>query len=90
VLAQATVCAADASSVNVVVSSVNLAFLSLGRFVFLPYQKASLKRAGQPTQNGVTHQAAGDIRAVEAEGVLRTGDPAGFTLIGACLGSVPA
>jgi photosystem I reaction center subunit V len=32
-------------------------------------------------QNGMTHAAAGDIRAQEATGVLKTGDPAGFNLV---------
>ena len=38
-------------------------------------------KAGAPVQNGVTHAAAGDIRAQEATGVLKTGDPAGFNLV---------
>jgi len=75
---QATVCAAD---VNLVISGANLAALSLGRFVFLPYQRASVAKAGLPMQNGVSHLKAGDIRAEEAAGVLKTGDPAGFTLV---------
>jgi len=31
--------------VNVVISGANLALLSLGRFVFLPYQRAQARRA---------------------------------------------
>jgi len=38
-------------------------------------------KAGLPMQNGVTHAAAGDIRAQEAAGVLKSGDPAGFNLV---------
>jgi hypothetical protein len=38
-------------------------------------------KAGAPVQNGVAHVKAGDIRAEEATGVLKTGDPAGFNLI---------
>ena len=29
--------------------------LALGRFVFLPFHRASLAKAGMPKQNGVTH-----------------------------------
>jgi hypothetical protein len=38
-------------------------------------------KAGAPVQNGVAHVKAGDIRAEEAAGVLKTGDPAGFNLV---------
>ena len=135
------------SDVNLAISGCNLAFLALGRFVFLPYQRdqvCSLRschppcrtaraararllqapecarlglrliprshaaarcapcacarvpdllplralrsvrqvaKAGPPMQNGMTHAAAGDIRAQEATGVLKTGDPAGFNLV---------
>ena len=71
-------CAADPT---LVISVANLASLSLGRFVFLPYQRASVAKAGAPSQNGVSHVKAGDIRAEEAAGVLKTGDPAGFNII---------
>ena len=49
-------------------------------FVFLPYHRASLAKAGMPRQNGETHAAAGDIRSQEASFVLKTNDPAGFTI----------
>ena len=49
--------------------------------MFLPYHRASLARAGMPKQNGVTHLAAGDIRSEEAAFILKTNDPAGFTLV---------
>jgi hypothetical protein len=39
--------------------------LALGRFVFLPFHRASLAKAGMPTQNGQTHFAAGDRLAEE-------------------------
>eukprot|EP00897_Mesotaenium_endlicherianum_P006179 jgi/Mesen1/558/ME000105S10736 len=32
-------------------------------------------------QNGVTHFDAGDSRAQEVEGILKTNDPAGFTIV---------
>jgi photosystem I reaction center subunit V len=51
--------------------------LALGRFVFLPFHRASLARAGMPTQDGKTHAEAGDDRAQEASFVLKTNDPAG-------------
>jgi len=34
-----------------------------------------------PKQNGVTHFAAGDRLAEEASFVLKTNDPAGFTIV---------
>lgn len=54
-----------------------IAALSLGRFVFLPFHRASLAKAGLPTQNGQTHLAAGDSRAEEARCVLRSVSAAG-------------
>ena len=67
--------------VNLVVSSANALCLALGRFVFLPYQRAQVERVGMPTQNGQTHFAAGDSRAEEASFITATRDPAGFTLV---------
>jgi len=55
--------------------------LSLGRYVFLPYQRAQVERVGLPTQNGETHFDAGDARAKEASFITTTKDPAGFTLV---------
>ncbi|EFN54201.1 hypothetical protein CHLNCDRAFT_14457, partial [Chlorella variabilis] len=55
--------------------------LALGRFVFLPFHRASLAKAGLPTQDGKTHLEAGDLRAEEASFVLKTNDPAGFTIV---------
>ena len=51
--------------------------LALGRFVFLPYHRSALAKAGMPKQNDMTHLQAGDIRAEEASFVLKTNDPAG-------------
>lgn len=48
-----------------------MAALALGRFVFLPYHRRSLAKAGMPTQNGKTHLQAGDLRAEEASFVVR-------------------
>ena len=67
--------------VNVVVSASNALALYLGRFVFLPYQRAQVERVGMPTQNGQTHFAAGDTRAEEASFITSTNDPAGFNLV---------
>ncbi len=47
--------------------------LALGRFVFLPFHRASLAKAGLPKQNDQTHFAAGDARAEEASFVLKVG-----------------
>jgi photosystem I subunit V len=69
------------SDINLIIGGSNLAALSLGRFVFLPYQRSQVAKAGQPVQNGMTHAKAGDIRAEEAAGVLKTGDPSGFNLV---------
>ena len=67
--------------VNVVMSASNALALYLGRFVFLPYQRAQVERVGMPTQNGQTHFAAGDTRAEEASLITSTNDPAGFNLV---------
>jgi len=64
-----------------VIGGANALALSLGRFVFLPYQRAEMKRSGMPMQNGKTHFAAGDSRAEEANFAMSTNDPAGFTIV---------
>merc|ERR550514_1189142 len=69
------------SEVNAVISTSNFAFLALGRFVFLPYQRRQLAKAGLPRQNDETHAAAGDRLAQEASFVLASNDPEGFTAI---------
>lgn len=51
--------------------------LALGRFVFLPFHRASLAKAGLPKQNDQTHFAAGDARAEEASFVLKVCEPPG-------------
>ena len=40
-----------------------------------------VSKQGLPEQNGVTHFEAGDSRAQEVVGMLKTNDPAGFTLV---------
>ena len=69
------------SDVNVTISAANALMLSLGRFAFMPYQRAQMEKAGLPEQNGETHFAAGDVKAEEASFLNTTNDPAGFTLI---------
>ena len=71
----------DALNPALIITLSNGALLFLGRFVFLPFQRSQVKKAGLPVQNGVTHFEAGDGRAAEASGFLKTGDPAGFTLV---------
>merc|ERR1719169_413570 len=63
------------SEANIIISGSNLVFLSLGRFVFLPYQRRQASKASLPIQNGMTHSAAGDNLAREAS------EPAGFNVI---------
>lgn len=66
---------------GLVISLSTGALLFLGRFVFLPFQRDNVSKQGLPEQNGVTHYEAGDSRAQEVVGVLKTNDPAGFTLV---------
>jgi photosystem I subunit V len=67
--------------VNLTVTVINGACLVLGRFAFLPYQRAQIAKAGLPVQNGLTYEAAGDKYAKEASFLTATNDPAGFSLI---------
>lgn len=69
------------SDVNMTVTACNATMLFLGRFAFLPYQRAQVEKAGLPVQNGTTYEAAGDKYAKEASFLTATNDPAGFTLI---------
>ena len=66
------------SDVNVTVTVCNAAMLALGRFAFMPYQRAQIAKAGLPTQNGTTHEASGDIYAKEASFITSTNDPSGM------------
>jgi photosystem I subunit V len=72
-----TVCADTA----LVISLSTGALLFLGRFVLLPFQRAQVAKQGLPEQNGVTHFEAGDSRAQEVSSLLKTNDPAGFTIV---------
>lgn len=72
-----TVCLADPFPY---IAGSTAALLALGRFGFNSYHKNSLKKAGLPVQNGVTHSAAGDSRALEVDLFTKTNDPEGFTL----------
>lgn len=69
------------SEVNLVVGGATMASLALGRFVFLPFHRNSLAKAGMPKQNGVTHLEAGDRLAEEVTFFTNTNDPAGFSLV---------
>ena len=69
------------SDVNLVVGGATVASLALGRFVFLPFHRASLAKAGMPKQNGQTHMQAGDRLAEEVTFFTNTNDPAGFSLV---------
>eukprot|EP00897_Mesotaenium_endlicherianum_P000711 jgi/Mesen1/10640/ME000894S10209 len=70
----------DANTFQVITAS-TATTLFLGRLAFLPIQRHFNKEAGLPKQNGVTHFDAGDSRAQEVEGILKTNDPAGFTIV---------
>jgi hypothetical protein len=48
------------SEVNVAIGGATFAALALGRFVFLPFHRKSLSKAGLPVQNGIAHAEAGD------------------------------
>ncbi len=69
------------SDANLVVGGATFASLALGRFVFLPFHRNSLAKAGMPKQNGQTHLQAGDRLAEEVTFFTNTNDPAGFSLV---------
>jgi len=69
------------SDANLVVGGATFASLALGRFVFLPFHRSSLAKAGMPKQNGQTHLQAGDRLAEEVTFFTNTNDPAGFSLV---------
>ena len=69
------------SDTNLIVGGATVAALALGRFVVLPYHRASLAQAGLPKQNGVSHFEAGDRLAEEVTFLTNTNDPAGFTIV---------
>ncbi|XP_068642687.1 photosystem I reaction center subunit V, chloroplastic-like [Aristolochia californica] len=55
--------------------------LFLGRFVFFNFQRENLAKQGLPVQNGKTHFEAGDVRAKEYVGLLKSNDPVGFNIV---------
>ncbi|CAN6450546.1 unnamed protein product [Victoria cruziana] len=55
--------------------------LFMGRFVFLNFQRENVAKQGLPEQNGMTHFEAGDQRAKEYVGLLKSNDPAGFNIV---------
>ena len=71
---------ADLATSPVIIAS-TASLLFLGRFVFLPFQRDNVARQGLPVQNGVTHAQAGDDRAIQVEGMLKTNDPSGFNIV---------
>lgn len=54
--------------------------LFLGRFVFFGFQRENLAKQ-VPSQNGKTHFDAGDVRAKEYVGLLKSNDPVGFNVV---------
>lgn len=66
---------------SLVISLSTGASLFLGRFVFLSFQRDNVTKQGLPSQNGKTHYEAGDTRATEYVGLLKTNDPAGFNIV---------
>lgn len=50
-------------------------------FLRMCFLMVQVSRQGLPEQNGVTHFEAGDSRAQEVVSMLKTNDPAGFTLV---------
>ena len=76
-----TVTTKAVSDVNLVVGGATFASPALGRFVFLPFHRSSLAKAGMPKQNGQTHLQAGDRLAEEVTFFTNTNDPAGFSLV---------
>jgi photosystem I subunit V len=55
--------------------------LFLGRFVFFNFQRENVAKQGLPEQNGKTHFEAGDARAKEYIGLLKSNDPVGFNIV---------
>ncbi|KAL5206551.1 hypothetical protein ABZP36_034760 [Zizania latifolia] len=54
--------------------------LFLGRFVFFNFQRENVAKQ-VPEQNAKTHFDAGDERAKEYAGLLKSNDPVGFNLV---------
>lgn len=70
---------AELSSALVISLSTGVS-LFLGRFVFFNFQRENVAKQ-VPEQNGKTHFDAGDERAKEFSGLLKSNDPVGFNLV---------
>ena len=72
-------CRAELSAPLVISLSTGLS-LVMGRFVFFNFQRENVAKQ-VPEQNGKTHFEAGDERAKEFAGILKSNDPVGFNLV---------
>ncbi|MCD9644191.1 hypothetical protein HAX54_032339 [Datura stramonium] len=54
--------------------------LFLGRFVFFKFQRENMAKQ-VPSQNGISHFEAGDVRAKEYISLLKSNDPVGFNIV---------
>ena len=83
VLLQSTIAAAAAALAAWLLAGATVASLALGRFVFLPFHRASLAKAGLPKQNDQTHFQVRGWSGAERSGA---GGPGGQLAHGAkCL-----
>ncbi|XP_062194031.1 photosystem I reaction center subunit V, chloroplastic-like [Phragmites australis] len=78
--ARRSVAARAELSPSLVISLSTGVSLFLGRFVFFNFQRENVAKQ-VPEQNGKTHFDAGDERAKEYAGLLKSNDPVGFNLV---------
>jgi photosystem I subunit V len=78
--ARRSVAARAALEPSVVISLSTGLSLVLGRFVFFNFQRENVAKQ-VPAQNGKTHFEAGDVRAKEFAGILKSNDPVGFNIV---------
>ena len=78
--ARQSVAARAALEPSVVISLSTGLSLVMGRFVFFNFQRENVAKQ-VPEQNGKTHFEAGDERAKEFAGILKSNDPVGFNLV---------
>ncbi|KAL6656226.1 hypothetical protein ACP70R_007052 [Stipagrostis hirtigluma subsp. patula] len=78
--ARRSVAARAELSPSLVISLSTGVSLFLGRFVFFNFQRENVAKQ-VPEQNGKTHFDAGDVRAKEYAGLLKSNDPVGFNLV---------
>nr|8BCV_G Chain G, Photosystem I reaction center subunit V [Avena sativa] len=78
--ARRSVAARAALEPSVVISLSTGLSLVLGRFVFFNFQRENVAKQ-VPAQNGKTHFDAGDVRAKEFAGILKSNDPVGFNIV---------